>query len=265
LVCPITNSKKTEQHIIIPLNPTQLQQYRDEGYCLVRNLIPSAVGAAVRQRTLAVIADLPAWGNRACQVLDPQRYQNHAGQPLPAGIQLPAQEEAVFQTMADHPNLATAMGQLLGGAVQRFTDQVGIKHGCIKEAQGGCSYYHQDSYYWHIKPELGCNCWISLDSVGTNAIALAVIPGSQKGWRLVEHESYDDDPPLGGVRAGKFTAFQRHRVPLKNVDLAQEVLLPMEPGDGLFFTNYTWHRSEPNRTGQTKAFYAIAYQRAPQT
>jgi len=30
----------------------------------------------------------------------------------------------------------------------------------------------------------------------------------------------------------------------------------------LFFTNYTWHRSEPNRTGQTKSYYAIAYQRA---
>ena len=40
----------------------------------------------------------------------------------------------------------------------------------------------------------------------------------------------------------------------------QEVLLPMAAGDGLFFTNYTWHRSEPNRTGEDRAFYAIAYQ-----
>ncbi|MAE60341.1 MAG: hypothetical protein CMJ49_03190 [Planctomycetaceae bacterium] len=31
-------------------------------------------------------------------------------------------------------------------------------------------------------------------------------------------------------------------------------------GDALFFTNYTWHRSEPNRTGRTLTYYAIAYQ-----
>ena len=36
----------------------------------------------------------------------------------------------------------------------------------------------------------------------------------------------------------------------------------MQPGDGLFFTNYTWHRSEPNGTGKSLCFYAIAYQRA---
>ena len=34
----------------------------------------------------------------------------------------------------------------------------------------------------------------------------------------------------------------------------------MQAGDGLFFTNYTWHRSEANRSGETKMFYAIAYQ-----
>ena len=35
---------------------------------------------------------------------------------------------------------------------------------------------------------------------------------------------------------------------------------PMETGDALFFSNYTWHRSEPNRTGETMMFYGIAYQ-----
>ena len=250
---------------MITLNPKQLQQYREEGYCLVRNLIPPAVIAPVRQRTLAMIENPPAWVEESWQVIDPQRYQTKADQPLPAGIQLPAKEEAAFQTMADHPNLAAAMSQLLGGDVQRFTDQVGIKHGCNQEEQGGRSFYHQDSYYWHLSPELGCNCWIPMDSTGQNAIALAVIPGSQKTWKLVEHEAYFDDPAEGHLRGGKFTSFKRFRIPLQNVDFSKEVLVPMEPGDGLFFTNYTWHRSEPNRTGQTKSFYAIAYQLPPQT
>ena len=250
---------------MIALNPNQLRQYREDGYCLVRNLIPPAVIDPVRKRTLTVIDEPPAWVDRSWHAIDPQRYRNQAGQPIPAGIQLPAKEETPFQTMADHPNLAATMSQLLGGAVRRYTDQIGIKHGCVKEEQGGCSFYHQDSYYWHLEPELGCNCWIPLDSVGKNAIALAVIPGSQKPWQLVDHEAYFDDPAAGLLRAGKFTAFQRYRIPLQKVDFAKEVLIPMEPGDGLFFTNYTWHRSEPNRTGQTKSFYAIAYQLTPPT
>ena len=111
---------------MITLNPAQLKQYREDGYCLVRNLIPTAVTGPVRQRTLAVIEELPVWGKEAWHAVDPQRYHNKAGQPIPGCIQLPAKEEAVFRSMADHPNLAAAMSQLLGGPVQRYTDQVGI-------------------------------------------------------------------------------------------------------------------------------------------
>ena len=97
--------------------------------------------------------------------------------------------------------------------------------------------------------------------VAADAIALAVMPGSQRGWQLIEHESYYDNPPMGHVKDGEgFVTFKRHRVPLAEVDYAEEVLVPMRAGDGLFFTNYTWHRSEPNRTGESMGFYAIAYQ-----
>ena len=74
-------------------------------------------------------------------------------------------------------------------------------------------------------------------------------------------KSYYDDPPLG-IMAPDFKPFKRHRIPLEQIDFTAEVLLPMTPGDALFFTNYTWHRSEPNRTGETKSFYAVAYRLA---
>ena len=67
---------------------------------------------------------------------------------------------------------------------------------------------------------------------------------------------------MGSVVDGEFQPFKRHRIADHDVDLSKEQLVHMQPGDGLFFTNYTWHRSEPNRSGQTKAFYAIAWQRA---
>ena len=238
-----------------------LEQYRDEGYCLVEGLIPSDLMVDVWRRVEEIITVLPTWAERHFQVLDPERYTMAAGGAIPAGIQRPATQEEIFRAVAEHANLAEAMARLLGGSVRLFTDQVGVKYGAIAEEQGGRSYFHQDSFYWHIDPELGCNCWIPMMDVAADAIALAVMPGSQRGWQLVEHESYHDNPPMGHVKDGEgFVPFKRHRIPLGEVDYVGETLVPMRAGDGLFFTNYTWHRSEPNRTGKSMGFYAIAYQ-----
>jgi hypothetical protein len=252
---------------LLPLSAHHLQQYRDEGYTLVRQLIPPEVLAAVRRRTLAVIADVSVWPHTRFQFVDPQRYRQPNGMAIPVGIQRPALQEPVFDQVARHPNLAAAMGQLLGGPVKLFTDQIGYRMGTIKEDQGGRTYYHQDSYYWKIAPELGCNAWFPLDPVDRNAGALPMMPGSQRGWNLLEHEHYYDDPPYGtaqGHRGEGYKQFQRHRIPTGTIDYSREVLHPMVPGDALFFTNYTWHRSEPNRTGQDQLFFAIAYERADQ-
>jgi len=227
---------------------------------MIRELIPRDHIEAVRRRTLEIVENKPKWDAGYFQVVDPARYRSAKGETIPWGIQGPAKEEEVFRKVADHPHLVEAMSRLLGGAVKRFTDQVGVKHGYMTEEQGGCSYFHQDSFYWHIDPNLGCNCWIPMSDVDRDGIALAVMPRSHAGWTLIPHESYYDDPPMGTERNGAFEPFKRHRIPFDRIDFSGEALVPMAAGDGLFFTNYTWHRSEPNRSGETRAFYAIAYE-----
>ncbi len=236
------------------------QTYQRDGYCLIHNLIPRDVIAALRARILDQIDHPPAWWSKSWQVLDPSGATHPAGHPYPIGIQLPARHDPAYETVARHPNLAAAMTAILGGPVELLTDQVGVKHGFLTDEQGGRSCYHQDSYYWHIAPQLGAKCWIPLDEVGPNAIALAVKPGTQRDWKLEEHENYHDTPAWGTLTNGQFRAFPRHRIPQSRIDYSDEIIFRLQPGDGLFFTNYTWHRSEPNRTGQTKMFYAIAYQ-----
>ena len=238
-----------------------VQQYREEGYCLIPSLIPIEAIDAALQRIVIVAEDLDVWPSKHFQVFDPDRYTSASGKPLPGGVQRPASQETLFADIADHPRLIESMIGLLGGEVERFTDQIGMKHGIISEKQGARSFFHQDSFYWHVDPELGCNCWIPLTEMGVDASTLAVMPGSQKGWNLVDHESYYDDPPMGSIREQGFEPFKRHRIPSQLVDYTKEEMITIQPGDGLFFSNYTWHRSEPNRSGQTRAFYAIAYQR----
>jgi ectoine hydroxylase-related dioxygenase (phytanoyl-CoA dioxygenase family) len=169
-------------------------------------------------------------------------------------VQRPAKQEQVFRDIADHPNLQSAMAQLLGGPVERFTDQALIKNKTVR----GESFYHQDSEYWHIPPEQGANAWIALDEVDREAIALAILPGTHKIWEIIPHEAYYDEPSLHNAQTGQ--AFKRYRIPFAQIDFSKEVLLPMSPGDAAFFSNYTWHRAEPNLSGSHKAAYAIAYQ-----
>jgi ectoine hydroxylase-related dioxygenase (phytanoyl-CoA dioxygenase family) len=247
----------------ITLTAEQFAQYHERGYVVVPNLIPAAEILAVRDLLLQIEESELEMPPASGQFLDPAKVTNARGDRIAAGVQGPARWSPTFQAVADHPRLQSAMEQLLGGPVERFTDQCGIKTKYVQTEQGGRSYFHQDSYYWHIDPALGCNCWIPTDVVGRDAIALAVMPGSQRGWTLAPHEQYYDDPAFSAGRSTQF--FQRHRIPSDQIDFSKEALVPMRPGDGLFFTNYTWHRSEPNRTGRTLCFYAIAYQRAKAT
>jgi ectoine hydroxylase-related dioxygenase (phytanoyl-CoA dioxygenase family) len=90
------------------------------------------------------------------------------------------------------------MEQFLGSPIKTYTYQCGIKHGTIAEEQGDRSYYHQDSFYWHLKPGKGCNSWMPLPKVDRGAIAIAMLPESQKDGKLLEHEAYFDEKPLWG-------------------------------------------------------------------
>lgn len=239
------------------LSPSQVEEYHHEGYTLAKGLIPQEVHAAVKQRTADIAQKDPGWPQRHFQVVDPKRTTRADGSFLPWGLQLPSRVDPVFQAMACHPNLVNAMSQLLDSEVELHTDQALIKYGCITEPTAH-TYYHQDSQYWKIAPMLGCNAWISLDEVGPNAICLGVIPGSHRNWELTPHETYYDEP---GMCNSEGRPFPRHRIPDSLVDYSREVIVPMKPGDALFFTNYTWHRSDPNFSGKDLAAYAIAYKR----
>ena len=232
----------------------QMQQYHAQGYTVIRELISSDEATRVRQRLIELMEGHHDWPDTHFQALDPSKFRNSKGGFIPVGVQLPARQEAVFQAIADHPNLQAAMAQLLGGPVRRFTDQALIKHHDIS----GQSFCHQDSYYWHLPPKQGCNAWIALDEVGEDASALAILPGTHLAWTLMDHEGYYDEPSFHNARSGE--AFKRWRIPATALGGYPEVLLPMSPGDAAFFTNYTVHRSEPNKSGEHKCAYAIAYQ-----
>lgn len=241
----------------IQLTEEELRHYHDEGWLLVRGLIPRALLEGPRRAMLALETGEHDWPEEHCHYIDPAAVRDAKGNKMPGGLQRPAKRSPEFAAVCDHPRLVAAMSQLLGGQVTLFTEQAAIKTRLITTEQGGKSFYHQDSSYWKLDPKLGCNCWIPFDEVGRDAIALAIMPRTHRDWTILEHETYFDDPAYFGARATQ--PFPRLRIPMSKIDFSREVLVPMSPGDGLFFTNFTWHRSEPNYTGESKCFYAVAY------
>lgn len=236
------------------LTDQQQKQYRDEGYTVVHRLISPEEAACVRTRLIDLLEGAHDWPDTHFQVIQLPETHNTVDGFVPIGVQRPAQREQVFKDIADHPNLQSAMEQLLGGPVKRFTDQALIKNRAIS----GQSFYHQDSDYWRLPPKQGCNAWIALDEFDAEASALAIMPGTHQSWELMQHERYYDEPAQHHAPTGK--PYMRLRIPLDQIDFSKEVLLPMSVGDAAFFTNFTWHRSEPNRSGGHKCAYAIAYQ-----
>ncbi len=246
------------------LSSQQVQQYAAEGYTFAPGLISAGELAELRQVLVEIVQGQrdETWPQRSLQVANPEQFTNPRGGPLAWGVQLPSRHHPAFAAVAGHPQLAGAMAQLLGGPVQQHTDQALIKHPGMEQYDGGRTFYHQDSWYWKLAPKLGCNAWIALDEVGVGSIALALLPGSQAGWELEPHESYYDNPTIHSAVSGQ--AFMRHRIPSARVDASKEVLLPMRPGDAAFFSNFTWHRAEPNLSGEHKMAYAVAYRRIEQ-
>src|SRR5687768_6269122 len=163
------------------LTPEQLGCYREQGYAYVPNLIPRELMAAIRESMLALMhGETGDWSIDHFQILNPDKYKNPKGTFVPVGVQGPAQASETYRAVADHPNLQAAMREILGGPVSRYTDQCLVKSAWITEPDAGRTFYHQDSYYWLLKPEAGCNVWIPCEEVGRDAIALAVMPGSHR-------------------------------------------------------------------------------------
>ena len=242
-----TESQATAEHVM---------QLDRDGYCVIRGLYSEEETRPVRARIEAMYEGRHdyGWPNRHLQTWDPEDRDTPGGNYRSGSLQMPPLIESVFDDFTGNPKLVGAMEALLGGAVKRYTDQTIFKPAVYK---AGRSFYHQDCFYWKLRPKVCLNCWVALDRVDRGIMALGFLPGSHRRWRIQFHESYWDQVPKHGREGNKY---QRRRIPLSVVDGSSEKLIPGEPGDAFFFNNYTWHRGEPNVGDVNRAAYAIAYQ-----
>jgi ectoine hydroxylase-related dioxygenase (phytanoyl-CoA dioxygenase family) len=92
---------------------------------------------------------------------------------------------------------------------------------------------------------------VSLSGTGDNPDATggSTLAWKAKRWILADTTKYA--PVLHDL--------QDFRIPLEALTDAQEVMLPVEAGDVIFFHSLLWHASGPNRTDVTRFAEIVSF------
>ena len=236
---------KTDQKQALPLSPEQVRQWEDDGYLLLRGVIPEAVINGVRDRFAHVVDGIIG-------TLKEQGIVEDEGVALPF-------ETRLVQVAGEHANrfgrswraeiatseifelhhagpLVDAIGQLTG------TDVIGHPVFNARPKLPGQQLtvvpWHQDSGYFGKVSEnsLIPTAWIPLVPVDTSNGCLQVVAGSHR-LGVIDHHTEE--------REGRFL-----EVLDDLVETSRIVTCPMESGDALLFHNLTLHRSIPHTTSE---------------
>lgn len=227
------------------LSELQLQQFRRDGYLIVRDLAPDKL----RQRMIEVVeASLkPALG--------PLEYEadlaypgapaswSSAGGFTPRRLLNAYARDAAFREWANNPEVVSAVKALIGTEQLMLTQN---HHNCIMTKMPEYSSktgWHQDIRYWSFdRPEL-VNVWLALGDENAEKGGMKFIPGSHK----IE------------LDRGRFDAdlFLRHDLTENKSLIDSAVVTELNAGDVLFFHCRTFHLAGANQTDKPK--YSLVY------
>lgn len=217
-----------------PLSAAQLEQFRRDGYILLRGLFePDEI-------------DLLARAAKEDRVLD----QNSFGRADGGGgnIRLSLWSEPgdnLYGMFARSPRIVGAMEQILGGPVGHYHSKMIMKDAKV----GGAWEWHQDYGYWYdigyLFPDLA-SVMIAVDKATKENGCLQVIKGSHRLGRI--------NHTTTGQQAGADLA----RVS-KVLDKLELVYCEMNPGDAVFFHSNTLHRSDQNRSDNPRWAMVCCY------
>lgn len=111
---------------------------------------------------------------------------------------------------------------------------------------GAATPWHQDYAYWKRDENrpLMINCQIAIDSMTLANGCLEFIPGSHR-WGLQDHERHTET--FGFFLPGRY--YERE----------EAISVPMDSGDGVFFTSLIIHGSAPNTSAQPRWANTFAF------
>ena len=215
----------------------QRQQYQQDGYFIVRNLVEPSALAEIK----AAILDFIDNPGDLEQVLDPElAVRQGKGEHLSHRAKfrklqrLGRYRPTVWNNYYAHPNVLSVIRSLLGDDLLVKYDSVFLK----PAKTGGATPWHQDIGLWRDNHVEAANAWIAIDPASKENGCMQFLPGSHHDG-FIDHVLYDDS--LHGELPRDLVANLEGRV---NIEL--------QPGDGVFWHSYMWHYSPPNSSDQAR-------------
>jgi ectoine hydroxylase-related dioxygenase (phytanoyl-CoA dioxygenase family) len=205
----------------------QIAEFNDTGYLLVRRMFD-----AEEMDLLITIAKADRDMDKASARKDAQggvsrlRLRNEL-------------YDDIYSAFVRCHRIVDTMEALLGDEVYHFHHKMMLKEPLV----GGAWEWHQDYGYWYknnaaLFPDMA-SCMIAVDRATKENGCLQVIKGSHKMGR-VEHG-------VTGEQTG--ADMERVEAALKRMEL---VYCELEPGDALFFHSNLLHRSDQNRSPNSR-------------
>jgi ectoine hydroxylase-related dioxygenase (phytanoyl-CoA dioxygenase family) len=220
----------------------QIEQYHDQGFCVLKNVVPREHLEDLRTECGRFIdqmhAEMDAKGTDTLGI----SHRNNR-----YFISRRAQQSEKLMAFLFSNFMAEVTQALLGANVYLFNEQY-----VVKSAEVGMKFsWHQDSGYVHYhggaphKPYL--SCWCPLDDATIENGTVYILPFARAGTReVVPHleEAGTND------KVGYF-----------GDDPGEPVEAPA--GSIVCFTSFTFHRSGPNTTDKMRRVYLAQYSGEP--
>jgi len=144
---------------------------------------------------------------------------------------------AYFHDLLWNPAFVVPAGQLLGGAVRFWHDQLF----CKPPRHGGVVAWHQDYSYWtRTQPVAHLTCWIALDDATAENGCLRYVPGSHR-WPLL---------PITGL-AGTMNAIESVLTEDQKAQF-KPVAIEIRKGEASFHHPLMVHGSSENRSDRPR-------------
>ncbi len=223
------------------LSPEQLSRFEQDGFLLGVPVLDDGQVELLR-------AELEP-------LLDPDHpgahlfYERHSNEsPEPGRVLFHAlgawRISVAFHDLLWNPAIVVPAGQLLGGAVRFWHDQLFVKPPHL----GGGVAWHQDYSYWtRTEPMAHVTCWIPLDDVDEENGCPQYVPGSHR-WRLL---------PVTGL-IGDMEAIREILTP-EELSGFRNVPAVLRRGEATFHHPLTVHGSYRNRSSRPRRGIALNF------
>ena len=213
------------------LSDDQLDQFHNEGWIVVEDLIDPATLAQVRDE-LDVIEQ--SYDELLKTVPDERMFIAESGAIVFAPHAVKQSEAA--RNVSRHPAIAEICRDLVGLNVRLYWDQIVYK----KPEKPRRFPWHQDNGYTFVEPQQYLTIWLALTDATVDAGCPWVVPGVHCGGTLAH--TYID--PLG------YECFEDH---------PDAVPAPVVAGGAVIFSSLTPHMTGPNTTGSVRKTYILQY------